>query len=77
MLKNHEQFNLQMCDRLKTTGMGLGLVRLLQRAGRNVEAKTTLSSLEQGFQGVSVESAKPDQKPSKAIRRKGVTTSIA
>jgi hypothetical protein len=73
MLANHDQFSLQMCDRLKTTGMGLGLVRLLQRAGRNVEARTTLSSLENCFQGVAVESDEPSRKPSKANRLKGVT----
>ena len=77
MLAIHEQFNLQMCDRLKTTGMGLGLVRLLQRAGRIEEARTTLSSLENGFQGVAVESDKPSRKPSKANRLKGVTTTAS
>jgi hypothetical protein len=37
----HDRFTRQMSDRLKTTGMGLGLVRLLQRAGRIEEARTT------------------------------------
>lgn len=58
MLAIHDLFTHQMCDRLKTTGMGLGLVRLLQDAGRIEEAKATLLSLENGFQGVAVEAAK-------------------
>ena len=34
MLAIHDQFTYQLRNRLKTTGMGLGLVRLLQDAGR-------------------------------------------
>jgi hypothetical protein len=67
MLANHDQFTRQMRSRLKTTCMGLGLVRLLQDAKRFDEARTTLYSLENGFQGV--ESDKPVQKPCKAKRR--------
>ena len=63
MLAIHDQFTHQMRNRLKTTGMGLGLVRLLQDAGRFEEARTTLSSLENGFQGVAEESDKPSQEP--------------
>lgn len=51
-----------MCDRLKTTRVGLGLVRLLQDAKRFEEARATLNLLE------GVGSAKPNQKPSKAKR---------
>ena len=48
----HDQFTRQMRNRLKTTGMGLGLVRLLMDAGLTEEARTTLSSLQYGFQCV-------------------------
>src|SRR5271165_6639724 len=50
MLAMHDQFALQMRNRLKTIGMGLGLVRLLQDAGRIEEARSTLSCLENEFQ---------------------------
>ena len=50
MLANHDQFSQQLRNRLKTTGMGLGLVRLLQDARRFEEASTTLYALEFGFQ---------------------------
>ena len=55
MLAIHDQFTHQMRNRLKTTGMGLGLVRLLQDAGLTEEARTTLYSLENGFYGVGIE----------------------
>jgi hypothetical protein len=71
MLANHDQFTRQMRDRLQTTCMGLGLVRLLQDAKRFDEARTTLYSLENGFQGV--DSDKPVQKPCKANRLKRST----
>jgi hypothetical protein len=73
MIALHDQFTRQMNNRLKTTCMGLGLVRLLQDAKRFEEARTTLYLLENGFQGVEVESGKPSQKPCKANRLKGVT----
>jgi hypothetical protein len=65
MLANHDQFIQQMCDRLTTTIMGLGLMRLLQDAKRFEEARTTLNLLEHGFQEAP---EKPSQKPSKAKR---------
>ena len=68
MLAIHDQFTQQMCDRLQTTCMGLGLVRLLQDAKRFEEARTALYSLENGFQVVAEESDEPRQKPSKASR---------
>ena len=74
MLAIHEPFTHQMRNRLKTTGLGLGLVRLLQDAGRTEEARTTLYALENGFQGIPEESARPSQKPCKANRLKGVST---
>jgi hypothetical protein len=74
MLAIHDQFTHQLRNRLKTTVMGLGLVRLLQDAGLTEEASTTLSSLEPGFQGVAGESDRPSQKPCKANRFKGVST---
>jgi len=63
MIATHDQFTRQMRSRLKTTAMELGLVRLLQDAKRFDEARTTLYSLENGFQGVAEESDKPSQKP--------------
>jgi len=40
-----------MHNRLKTTAMGLGLVRLLMDSRRAEEAKATLALLENDFQG--------------------------
>jgi hypothetical protein len=77
MLPIHDQFSPQIRNRLKTTAMGLGLVRLLQDAGRTEEARSTLSSLETGFQGVAEESDKPSQKPRKTHRLKGVSRSFS
>ena len=61
MLANHDKFNQQMRSRLKTTAMGLGLVRLLQDARRFDEAKTTLDLLENDFQGSDDEADNPIQ----------------
>lgn len=49
MLAIHDQCTRQVRTRLKTTVMGLGLVRLLQDAGRYEEARAILLSLENGF----------------------------
>jgi len=49
----HDQFSARMRNRLMTTSMGLGLVRLLIDAGLTEEAKTTLSLLDNGSQGVA------------------------
>jgi hypothetical protein len=46
-----DQFTQHMRKRLKTTSMGLGLVRLLLDAGRTKEARASLSSLQHGFRG--------------------------
>jgi hypothetical protein len=62
MLAIHDQLSCQMRDRLETTAIGLGLVRLLQDAKRFDEAKTILYSLENEFQEGS---ERPSQKPSK------------
>ena len=62
MLAIHDQFTQPMSDRLKTTEMGLGLVRLLQDAGRTEEARATLYSLEGGFQVVAEKCDKPPRK---------------
>ena len=70
MLAIQNQFTHQLRRRLKTTGMGLGLVQLLQDAGLIEEARTTLYSLENGFQGAAEKSATPIQKPCKANRLK-------
>jgi hypothetical protein len=66
MLAIHDPFTHQMRSRLKTSVMGLGLVRLLQDARRFEEARTTLYSLENGFQGIAVESDTPSQERCKA-----------
>ena len=49
-LTNHDQFSPLMRNRLKTASMGLGFVRLLLAADRAEEARTTLLSLQYGFQ---------------------------
>jgi hypothetical protein len=77
MFAIHDQFSDQMRSRLKTTGMGLGLVQLLQDAKRFEEARTTLASLENRFQGVAGESYKRSQKPRKANRLKGTPRSVS
>ena len=48
-----DQLTHQIRNRLKTTGMGLGLVRLLMDAGLTEEARTTLASLENGHQRIA------------------------
>jgi len=80
MLAIHDQFTHQMRNRLKTTAMGLGLVRLLQDAGRTEEARITLSSLENGFHGVAEEADKPgqerDHRPQEIINVCGLVTTV-
>ena len=61
MIAIHDQFTDQLRNRLKTTCMGLGLVRLLQDARRFDEARTMLCWLEEALD-------KPIQKPAKAKR---------
>jgi len=39
----------ELCSRLQTSAMGLGLVRLLLDAGRAGEARRTLASLQTGL----------------------------
>jgi hypothetical protein len=48
-----DQVTQRMRICLKTTGMGLGLVRLLMDAGMTEEARTTLASLGNGYQGIA------------------------
>jgi hypothetical protein len=65
MLSNYVFANRPMCDRLETTCIGLGLVRLLQDAKRFEEARTVLYALEN-----RVPSATPEQKrPKRSARR--------
>ena len=59
MLAIHDQLTRQMRNRLKTSAIGLGLVRLLQDAKRFEEARTVLYSLENEFQGEEAASDKP------------------
>jgi hypothetical protein len=72
MIAIHNHFTQQMRNRLKTIGMGLGLVRLLQDAGLTEEARMTLSALENGIQGVAKETDMASQNPCKANRLKGI-----
>jgi len=46
----NNRFTSQLRDRLKTTSMGLGLVRLQMDVGLTEEASTTLASLQDDFQ---------------------------
>jgi hypothetical protein len=68
MIVIHDHFSRQMRSRLKTTALGLGLVRLLQDAGLFEEAKTTLAALENGFQRDAAQTDTPAQKPRMASR---------
>jgi len=45
-----DQITRQLLDRLKTTGVGLGLLRLQLDAEMTEEARTTLTSLQNDFQ---------------------------
>jgi hypothetical protein len=77
MLAVHDQFTRQMRRRLKTTCIGLGLVRLLQDAKRFEEARTTLYSLEIGFQGVPVESDEPGHRPANGVSKTASSSSAS
>ena len=61
-----DQITRQLLGRLKTTGVGLGLLRLQLDAGMTEEARTTLASLQNDFQllllGVK-ETGRPPVKP--------------
>ena len=63
----------QMRNRLKTTVMGLGLVRLLQDVGLTEEARATLYSLENPSRGDVEAPCKPIRKSCKAKRSKGAS----
>jgi hypothetical protein len=45
----HDAFTPQLRNRLQTSVIGLGLVRLLLDSGRTKEARTTLASLQNGY----------------------------
>jgi hypothetical protein len=72
-MRANDQLTRQMRLRQQTTSMGLGLVRLLLDAGRTEEARTTLASLQHGFQSVASEGAKPSQKRGQGNRLKAVS----
>ncbi len=57
-----DQTTRQLRDRLKTTGVGLGLLRLQLDAGMTEEARTTLSSLQNDFQ-LLLHGVKETEKP--------------
>jgi len=71
MLATHDLFTRQMRNRLKIAIMGLGLMRLLQDAGRTEEARTTLYSLETGFQAVAEKSDMPTRRRGFVRRHRG------
>src|SRR5229473_5412072 len=58
-----DQTTRQLRDRLKTTGVGLGLLRLQLDAGMTEEARTILASLQNDFQ-LLFHGVKETQKPS-------------
>lgn len=72
----HDHFTPQKPNRTATS-MGLGLVRRLLDAGRTEEARTTLASLQNGFQTVEEQAEKPSQKHCKVNRLKGVSRRVA
>jgi hypothetical protein len=57
-----DQTTRQLRDRLKTTGVGLGPLRLQLDAGMTEEARTTLSSLQNDFQ-LLLHGVKETEKP--------------
>jgi hypothetical protein len=59
MVDIQDRFSRQIRSRLKTIAKGLGLIRLLQEAGRIGEARAILSLLENGVPGGAVQSRKP------------------
>ena len=63
---NHDQINKRVRNRLKTTSLGLRLVQLLLDAGRTEEARTTLRSLQHGYQ-------KPEASSREPLRREEMT----
>ena len=77
MIAIHDQFTLQLRNSLEATVKGLGLVRLLQDVGRAAEARSTLYSLENGFQRNAEKSEKPDRKPHRANRVRGLIRKAA
>jgi len=62
MLSFHDHVTSPMCDRLETSSIGLGLVRLLQDAKRFDEARMLLYALESGFQSAKAKPGKRTQK---------------
>lgn len=63
----NDQFTHQLRNRLKTAGMGLGLVRLLMDSRRTEEARMALASIQNGFQYV----AEASETPMNAVVPKG------
>ena len=60
----HDPFTREMRNRLEITVMGLGLMRLLQDAGRIEEARAILCLLETGSPGAA-------EKTDRAARQRG------
>jgi hypothetical protein len=71
MIAIHDQFSRKLRNGLKTTCMGLGLVRLLQDARRFEEAKTTLCLLEDGFRSSALTACNRNAPPVRASARRG------
>ncbi len=59
MNTTHEPFTRQMSDRLETTAIGLGLMRLLQDARRFKEAREILDLLQYGNGPVAKDTSAP------------------
>ena len=72
MIAIHDHFTHQLRNSLEATVKGLGLVRLLQDVGRAAEARSTLYSLENGFQRDLDKSDRPNRKPHRANRLRSV-----
>jgi carbon storage regulator CsrA len=72
-----DQFKNQLCDRLTTTGVGLGLLHLQLNAGLLEEARATLARIQDDFQllryGIEGEvESPPPKRPTKARKQKAL-----
>ncbi len=74
MLAIHNQLTRQLHHRLRTTNMALGLVRLLQDAGRTEEARTIRFWLETGWRCNANALDNPNLKSRKTNRMKCIST---
>ena len=72
--RGNDQFTRRLNDRLRTTGLGLGLLRLQFDAGLTEEAKSTLAALQEDFQlllhGLEGETEHQPAQPSTLARKR-------